>query len=160
MTNRRHARDIAFRLLYEMDVNPHVTDDQREEYIQRHAQKEPTRRFARQLVDGVRQHQAELDRRIQECLERWTLSRLGTTERTLLRLGAYELLYAQQPPPVVIAEATRLARRYGDQGSAAFVQGVLNRILRSGEQGGVVRIVAEENAGQNGSVVAPVDGGS
>lgn len=131
MTHRRHAREVAFRLLYELEINKDVPEEDLQQDLDLLIRDEEARRFARQLIDGVRARQHELDLLVQEAARNWALSRLGTTERVLLRLGAYEILHLRHPPAVVISEMHRLARRYGSEKSAPFVQGVLNNILRN-----------------------------
>jgi len=86
--------------------------------------------FADELIVGVRQHRDELDEALSKIADNWRLSRMAATDRNVLRLGAYELLHTDTPPPVVINEAIELARRYGTDQSAQFVNGVLDRLLK------------------------------
>jgi N utilization substance protein B len=92
-------------------------------------------RFARQLVDGIRHHRAEVDRILADKLQHWSLSRLAATDRNVLRMGVYELLFAGTPGPVAINEAIELARRFGSPQSPKFVNGVLDRVLKEPTRG-------------------------
>lgn len=159
MRDRRHAREVAFKLLYELEMNRDVPDEAREEDLSRSVRNEEARQFARQLIDGVRCRQRELDELIERCAEKWSLTRMGTTERVLLRMGAFEVLYQQQPAPVVISEITRLARRYGSEKSASFVQGVLNTILRHTGRAEECTPAVVETSGAGTASNGPMNGG-
>ena len=87
--------------------------------------------FARSLVVGVRHHREELDRLIEQAAENWSLSRMAATDRNVLRLGAYELLHTSTPDRVAIDEAVELAKRFGTAQSGPFVNGILDRLMRS-----------------------------
>jgi transcription antitermination protein NusB len=85
--------------------------------------------FARHLVAGVRRERAELDRRIALGAEHRSLERMAVTDRNVLRIGAYELLYTGAPPRVAIDEAVDLAKRYGSAQSGPFVNGILDKLM-------------------------------
>ena len=87
--------------------------------------------FARSLVNGVRQHRDELDALIEQAAENWSLSRMASTDRNVLRLGAYELLHTNTPDRVAIDEAVELAKRFGTAQSGPFVNGILDRLMRT-----------------------------
>ena len=88
------------------------------------------RRIAAQLVQLVAKQHDEIDRELTEVTTNWRLERLGVIERSVLRLGAAELLRGETPPRVVIQEAVKLAERYGSVQSAKFVNGVLDALAR------------------------------
>jgi N utilization substance protein B len=85
--------------------------------------------FTRSLVAGVRDHRSELDERITRVAANWSLDRMAATDRSLLRLGAYELLYTDAPPKVAVDEAIELAKRFGGAQSPQFVNGILDRLM-------------------------------
>jgi len=85
--------------------------------------------FARQLVDGVLEQQAEIDQKIENRSLNWKLHRMSTIDRNILRIAVYELLYLEDiPPKVSINEAIEIAKSYGDKNSPAFVNGILDKI--------------------------------
>ena len=88
------------------------------------------RRIAGLLVRTVAQHGVELDAELAEVTTNWRLDRLGVVERSVLRMGAAELLGGKTPPRVVIQEGVKLAERYGSVQSAKFVNGVLDALAR------------------------------
>lgn len=88
------------------------------------------RRLAGLLVREVVSGGSELDMRLADVTTNWRLERLGAIERSVLRLGAAELLKGETPPRVAIQEAVRLAERFGTSASARFVNGVLDAFAR------------------------------
>ena len=88
------------------------------------------RRLASLLVRAVTSAGESLDVRLAELTTNWRLERLGAIERSVLRLGAAELLTGETPPRVAIQEAVRLAERFGTSASAKFVNGVLDAFAR------------------------------
>lgn len=88
------------------------------------------RRLASLLVRAVARAGGSLDVRLAELTTNWRLERLGAIERSVLRLGAAELLTGETPPRVAIQEAVRLAERFGTSASAKFVNGVLDAFAR------------------------------
>ena len=84
------------------------------------------------LVGLVDTHLREIDRALEACLDNWKLDRVSRIDRSVLRIGAAELLYnADTPPKVAIQEAVRLAERYGGDESPRFVNGVLDAIYKT-----------------------------
>jgi N utilization substance protein B len=84
------------------------------------------------LVGLVDTHLPEIDRALEACLDNWKLDRVSRIDRSVLRIGAAELLYkADIPPKVAIQEAVRLAERYGGDESPRFVNGVLDAIYKT-----------------------------
>ena len=86
--------------------------------------------YAADLVRGVHAHQERIDELIAENSQGWALDRMPAVDRNLLRIGAYELLWADDiPDAVAISEAVQLARDLSTEGSPAFVNGLLARLL-------------------------------
>ena len=90
------------------------------------------RELAGSLVRVIAASGAQLDADISEVTTNWRLERIGVIERSVLRLGAAELLAGETPPRVVIKEAVKLAERFGSEESARFVNGVLDAYARRG----------------------------
>lgn len=88
------------------------------------------RRFASALVNTVARESAEIDAAIADVTTNWRLERLGSIERSVLRLGAAELRMGETPPKVAIQECVRLADLYGSAQSGRFVNGVLDALAR------------------------------
>jgi len=130
MSLRRKGRELAVQVLYQWDIHRNTTQ-WLEDFWAQNATHPETRKFADELVLGVIAHAAELDGVIGRCAENWSVSRMAITDRTVLRIAAYELLHMPGiPARVTLNEAIDIVRLFGDEQSAAFVNGILDRILR------------------------------
>ncbi len=124
--------------------------------------------YARELVCGVSAHRAELDRAIGESSQNWAIDRMPVVDRSILRLAIYEMRYVDDvPQSVTINEAVELAKAFGgEDDSHRFVNGILGRLARQGEDASerqneaadsseaVVR--AEEASGDSAEQVAEI----
>jgi len=130
MSRRSRAREVVLQLLYQDDVNPTRRLARDEPFIRgRLRNKKALVAFAESLLSGVRRNRTELDGLLEARADNWSLKRMAATDRNVLRLGAYEIMYADTPGRVAINEAVELAKRYGSKQSAQFVNGVLDRFL-------------------------------
>ncbi len=135
MRTRTLAREATLQYLYEVDLVGTGEAEPVEEFLERQLGRAQARPFARKLIAGVLERRDEIDRRIAELAEHWTLERMAIVDRNVLRVGAYELVYADDvPPKVAINEAIELARRFSTEEACAFVNGILDRI-RENEYG-------------------------
>ena len=91
---------------------------------------EAAKAFAKELVCGVAEDMGAIDERLRAAARNWRLERMAVVDRSVLRLAAYELLHTETPVAVVIDEAVRMAKRFGDDPSPAFVNGVLDGVAR------------------------------
>ncbi|MEM9367541.1 MAG: transcription antitermination factor NusB [Planctomycetota bacterium] len=138
MSTRRRAREIVLQLLYETDVNPWRGGDGARKFIRSRLQgRKVLTQFAVDLLDGTLAHRDTLDSQLRSLSTNWSLPRMPVIDRNILRLGAYEIVHADTPGQVAIAEALTLARRYGGENSPRFVNGVLDRLFK--EQSGTLR---------------------
>ena len=125
MGARREGRELALQALYQLDL----TGEGLPVFWTHFDAREEVQAFARELVDGVRAQQERIDALIAESTEHWRLPRLSRVDLSLLRLGVFELLARPEiPASVTINEAIEIARRFGSEESAAFVNGVLDHI--------------------------------
>jgi N utilization substance protein B len=115
--------------LFQDDLNPRVNPALADEFIAARLSAPELIEFARSLVSGVRRNRGELDALLARTADNWSLDRMASTDRNVLRLGAYEILYTDTPDRVAINEAVELARRFGSAQSPQFVNGILDRFL-------------------------------
>lgn len=132
MSRRSRAREVAFQVLYQDDLNPGGDPAVRDQFLRQRLD-DDLYEFARELVAGVRRNRAEIDARLSETAANWTLTRMAATDRNVLRLGAYELLHTDTPERVAVDEAIELAKRYGTARSSQFVNGILDRLMKKTE---------------------------
>jgi N utilization substance protein B len=126
---RTKARKRALDVLFESEVRGLPLDGTLEERLA--AQDPPIGDYAVELVRGVRDHQEQIDRLLTTYAEGWTLDRMPSVDRNVLRLGVFELLYAEDvPDAVAMSEAVAMVRELSTDESPSFVNGVLGGILR------------------------------
>jgi N utilization substance protein B len=129
MSRRSRAREVVLQVLYQDDVNPGVDPQVTEEFLRARLRSDELVDFARSLVAGVRRNREELDTLLAKTADHWSLERMAATDRNVLRLGTYEILYTETPDRVAINEAVELAKRFGIAHSAQFVNGILDKFL-------------------------------
>jgi N utilization substance protein B len=128
-TSRRHGREIALQALYGTEVGKRPASDILAELLARDDASEG-RTFVRDLVLGTLENEAECDALIAPSLEGWTLDRLPTIDRIILRMSVFELRHRKETDAaVVINEAVELAKKFSTEDSGRYVNGVLSRIL-------------------------------
>jgi len=130
MSTRSRAREVALQVLFQDDLNPRISPAVGDAFITKRIRSTSLVDMARDLVAGVRRNREQLDQAIEKAAEHWSIARMAPTDRNVLRIGAYELLYAGTPAPVAINEALELAKRFGTAQSAQFVNGLLDRLMR------------------------------
>lgn len=124
--NRHQAREKAFQVLYQLDLNKNNPEDAIEYFL---GEEEERNDFFLTLVKGVTSKIEAIDEAIKNNLTNWSLDRIATAEKTILRIATFELIYMDDIPEIVsINEAVELAKAYGDEKSGKFVNGVLSKI--------------------------------
>ncbi len=127
---RRKSRELALQMLFQLDVNKDGPN-WRKQFWELHPSPAAVKTFSEQLVDGVLEHQEEIDRLIQKHALNWTISRMSIIDRNILRCAVYELLRLSDiPAKVTMNEAIEIAKRYSDEESGAFVNGILDHIVK------------------------------
>jgi N utilization substance protein B len=136
-SNRHLGRIIALQTLYEEEFRRDAADpdfslkEVLARNIERYSEMVDDVEFIEKLVDGVMHKAAELDATLQPIAPEWPIDQIARMDRIVLRIGLYELLYANDiPPKVVINEAVELAKAFGGENSSKFINGVLGTVLR------------------------------
>lgn len=142
MANRHLSRSIVLQTLFEWDLNAidraHITEVL-DRNVEEFATNNADRPFMERLLDGILSKQSEIDLVIEKAAPDWPLERISPVDRNILRLGLYELLFADRsevPAKVAINEAIELAKQFGGENSSKFVNGVLGAVYKEiGEPG-------------------------
>src|SRR4051812_41749700 len=142
MANRHLARSVVLQTLFEWDTS-HVADSEAHEILKRNIEEfggeGSDQTFMENLLKGVLAKHADIDLIIEKAAPDWPLDRIAPVDRNILRLGLYELLFAdrsQVPAKVAINEAIELAKTFGGDSSGRFVNGVLGAVYKEiGEPG-------------------------
>jgi transcription antitermination protein NusB len=145
--DRRLGRAFAFQALYEMDQGHHppaqVLERQACTFDEETTDQYPTdvlssaTHYAQELVKGVLANRASIDTLIQQRAPLWPLAQMSAIDRNVLRIGLYESLYGNATVPLrtAINEAVELAKLFGSETSAKFVNGVLGRAVEANVSG-------------------------
>jgi N utilization substance protein B len=142
MANRHLSRSIVLQSLFEWDLNSldkPAVEEVMTRNIEEFAANKIDQPFMDKLLDGVMSKQGELDQVIEKAAPEWPIDRISPVDRNILRLGLYELLFADRgevPAKVAINEAIELAKQFGGDNSSRFVNGVLGAVYKEiGEPG-------------------------
>ncbi len=130
MRKRTIARDNALKILYQSEIsNRDIVESGKYFWENDESDEAEVKEFADRLVSGVKKNLEEIDAKISKYATNWQIKRMAIIDRNVLRLGMFELFYAEDiPPKVTINEAVELAKKYGDLDSSKFINGILDKI--------------------------------
>lgn len=128
---RRRARTIALQVLYEIDSVGHPAESTLERHLAEAGPATDTNQYARRLVEGVLGRKNEIDQRIAAAAPAWPLDQMAKIDKNVLRLAIFEILFNNTVPlKAAVNEAVELAKTFGSENSAKFVNGVLGSIIQ------------------------------
>ena len=135
MGKRRSGRELAFRLLFQIDVGGGAPDEVFENARVASEASLEVWAFATALARGAWENRASIDFLIKKYAAGWTLERMANADRNLLRLAIYEITHRDDiPPNVSINEAIELAKTYSTAESAKFINGILGAVMREHDE--------------------------
>lgn len=127
---RWKIREEIFKILYQLDINQENPEAVLDHFAEEHPEDLEVLKFIKDIVRNIAQHKEEIDNIIISYAKNWSIERMATTIRNILRLAVAEMLYQESVPyEVSIAEAVKLAKRYGDPKWEQFVNGILGKFL-------------------------------
>jgi len=133
MRLRTKAREVALQYLYQVDITRRHSEEGLKTFIAHFVKSQDVIKYARELINGVFTNLEKIDELIDSASKNWPVRRMSKTDRNILRIAAYELIFNPDIPyKVVINEGIELAKRFGSLKSSAFVNGVLDRIRIEG----------------------------
>ena len=136
MGTRRKGRELALQALYQAQLTGDQSLGTVRETVRHFGGAGPAQTFAAEIVDGVLDDRERIDELIAQSSEHWRLGRLANVDLTILRVGTFELLHRPEVPVnVVIDEAIEIAKRYGSEESAVFINGVLDHVASAARPG-------------------------
>lgn len=130
--NRTESREASFKLLYSIQISP---DSELQEQIDLFMEAEEIDdkeaiEYINNVINGINDHNEEIEKQISDNIKQgWTIARISKVDLSLLKLGIYEILYTDIPFKVVINEVVKIAKKYGDDSSSSFINGVLASII-------------------------------
>ncbi len=139
MATRHLVRSVVLQSLYEWDFYHRKKDitEILERDLKEFAPGIDEPEFAWRILKGIVDHLDEIDKVIERAAPEWPLDKIAMVERNVLRIGLYELMFADKeevPPKVAINEAIEVAKNYGGPNSVKFINGVLGTIFREMEK--------------------------
>ena len=130
MGYRRKSREYALQMLYQYDVR-HQSAGLADGFWEDKEVLENIMEFANNLVDGVIKNLDKIDEKIRLSASNWSIDRMAVVDRNILRIAVFELFYMQDiPVNVTLNEAIEIAKRFGEEESGSFVNGILDRIVK------------------------------
>ena len=132
---RSAAREEAFKLLYSLEVQKENLDEQLEMYFENEEiTDQEIKDYILYVVKGIERNISDIQNKISDNLKKdWKIERISKINLVLLKLAIYEILYTETPYKVAINEAIEIAKKYGDDNSPNFVNGILASIVKESE---------------------------
>lgn len=129
---RTEIRELAFQLIYSSEVQKNMEEEQLELFLkEQEIEKKEQIEYINTIFKGIQENKEEISNFISSNLkEKWTLNRISKIDLAILEVAIYELIYSKLPYKIVINEAVELAKRYGEDSSKSFVNGVLASIVK------------------------------
>ncbi|MCF8081637.1 MAG: transcription antitermination factor NusB [Deltaproteobacteria bacterium] len=129
MGERRRARELALQVLFHLEFNPGDPSEAFQFICMNFNPPRSIRAFAMDLVVGVYHNKAVLDQTISKASRNWRIERMSHLDKTILRIAAFEMRFMDDiPPKVSLDEAVELGKKFGNEHSARYINGVLDNI--------------------------------
>ena len=127
---RRRSREYALQVLFQLELTgSELNDEMLSDFWEGNAEDDEVKEFTYNIVRTALKNREKIDETIQKAAEHWSLERMASIDRNILRAAACELLYRTDiPPSVVINEAIEVAKKYSTEDSAPFINGILDKI--------------------------------
>jgi transcription antitermination protein NusB len=127
--DRRRGREAALQMLFQLDIAPQDIEPALETFWRDSNATEVVRSFADKIVRGAMEHRTVIDEVLTSTVHHWKLNRIAVVDRNILRMAVCEFLIEPETPPiVVIDEAIEIAKKFGNDDSGLFVNGILDAI--------------------------------
>lgn len=132
---RSAAREETFKMLYSLEIQKENLEEQLEMYYENaEISDEAIKNYIKDIVLGIDKNISEIEKKISDNLKKdWKIERISKINLVLLKLAIYEILYTETPYKVAINEAIEIAKKYGDDNSPNFVNGILASIVKESE---------------------------
>ena len=129
---RTETRELAFRLIYSIEIQKNMDEEQVELFLQENNIEEKAEvNYIKQIFNGIKENKEEILSLIENNLkEKWSVDRISKIDFAILEVAIFELIFSKLPYKVVINEAVELAKKYGDDSSRSFVNGILASIVK------------------------------
>ena len=130
--NRSGMRELAFKMIYGMEVQKEYNDEQLELYIENNEiEDNNVIEYLTSIFKGIEEHKDEIFEIVSKNLKKdWSIDRISKVNLAILEIAIFEIKYEELPFKVAINEAVELAKKYGDDSAQSFVNGILASVVR------------------------------
>ncbi len=132
-TSRRQSRELALQVLFQQEFSPQLDFHEGLKTFRGNFEApEAVWEYATFLLEGITANRKDIDETLQKNTAHWSVKRMALVDRNLMRIAIFELLFSQDevPPKVAINEAIEISKTYGSTDSAAFINGILDQVLK------------------------------
>lgn len=135
MGQRRKSRELAMQALYYIDMSKDDAETALRLFCKYSDEEADMDTFFKEIVEGAIANKAEIDELIEKFSSNWKLSRMSGTDRNVIRISVFEILFCPDiPSTVAINEAIDIGKKYGTKDSGAFINGILDAISQNIEK--------------------------
>lgn len=132
MNLKTQAREVALKLLYQDEFSNNTPIEQQlKRYRQFYELNDRAWEYVTHLYKGIHQNTKAINQLLESKSNNWSLERMSFIDRNILRIATFEMVYSDVPVSVAVNEAIELAKRFGTENSSAFVNGVLDSIIKN-----------------------------
>lgn len=130
--NRSQVRELAFKLLYQIEIQKEVSNEDIELFFENNQiNSEEAKEYIEDVINGVAKESTDIIEEISKNLKQdWEVDRISKINLALLKLAIYEIKYKKLPYKVVINEVVELAKKYGEETSHSFINGILASVVK------------------------------
>ncbi len=132
MNPKTQAREVALKLLYQDEFSNDTTNEQQlKRYRQLYELNDRTWDYVTHLYKGIHENSKNIDQLLESKSNNWSLERMNFIDRNILRIATFEMVHSHVPVAVAVNEAIELAKRFGTENSSAFINGILDSIIKN-----------------------------
>ena len=130
--NRSKARELAFKLLYQVEIQKEINEEDIKIFFENNeSNSKEVKEYITDIINGINEYSKEIIGQISKNLkEDWEIERISKINLALLKLAIYEIIYKKLPYKVVINEVVELAKKYGEETSHYFINGILASVVK------------------------------
>ena len=130
--NRSKTRELAFKLLYQIEIQKEINEEDITRFFEgNEIDSIEAQEYINDVVDGINKYAKDILEQISKNLKKdWEIERISKINLALLKLAIYEIKYKKVPYKVVINEVVELAKRYGEETSQSFINGILASVVK------------------------------
>lgn len=129
--NKSSKRELTFKIIYGIQINKEMNDEELESFLDENNISENEKQNIKKDINNINKNIKVIEEKIANNLKNnWSIDRISKIDKALLILAIYEIQYKEIPFKVVINEVVELAKKYGEDSSASFINGVLANVVK------------------------------